>query len=348
MSHIQKLAPQMNDYNERFHEDGSVRWMPYLMYFNPRNLNVPAFSTDSKGFRYSISGENKVSPANSAELKSVRILAGGSTTFGMGASSDAWTLPSRLNVHDSRNTAWLNFGGVGFSSTQELLLFTLYQQLLPKVEEVVILTGFNTLGLARQPAKYRGDHGAIYSCKQFFDAMYPKPEPDGFLKGLFKGPKSEDVTFTAEMPNLDGCTEKFDEKPTVEEQIEFASALTLEQLKIWKTLCSALGAKLTYVLQPLATWVRPRGSQEEELIFAELEHHWRFSESFGDILTQDVYQRYSSALSSGASALGVNFVDLNPIMANLLSPDQWVYVDRIHFNDHGHDLVAQQILHKTA
>ena len=72
--------------------------------------------------------------------------------FGIGASADRHTLASRLTENDSRETAWVNFGGRSFNSTQEMILFCLHRHLLPPIKEIVLFSGFNDLGLSRLPA----------------------------------------------------------------------------------------------------------------------------------------------------------------------------------------------------
>lgn len=141
-----KLTPQMAEYEQKFTDGGEVRWLPYLMYFHPTDHRSEVVNTDTSGFRYSELLGIQYSVANSRHAKSVRVLAGSSTVFGIGASSDAWTLPSRLAENDPDSKPWINFGGRSFNSTQELTLFTLYRHLLPKVDEIVLFSGFNNLG----------------------------------------------------------------------------------------------------------------------------------------------------------------------------------------------------------
>jgi hypothetical protein len=43
----------------------------------------------------------------------------------------------------------------------------------------------------------------------------------------------------------------------------------------------------------------------------------------------------------GCEREGVRFVDLNPIVHELSSPGDWLFVDRAHFTDVGSDLVAR-------
>ncbi len=38
--------------------------------------------------------------------------------------------------------------------------------------------------------------------------------------------------------------------------------------------------------------------------------------------------------------MGVRYLDSNPVIADAIGKDDWLFVDRIHFTDEGHDLVA--------
>ncbi|MFB7516257.1 SGNH/GDSL hydrolase family protein [Streptomyces sp. NPDC056144] len=332
MSARARLTPQMQDYEAKFTDGGDVRWLPYLMYFHPAGHRSTTVNTDSVGFRYATTADGRpVSVADHEGIDSVRLLAGSSTVFGIGAAGDDWTLPSRLTAHDPRPEPWLNFGGRSFNSTQELLLLTLYRHLLPKVEEIVLFSGFNNLGLARQPQSRRGDHGAFFNAGQFFDALPAEAADSPSVFQRLRG-------IGASRPERDEAV------PSMEEQLDYATDLTLRHLRQWQTVAKDLGAKLTYVLQPLAGWVRPTGSPEEEEIFAELDAIGGFTATYGDILRTEVNLDYAARIETGAKEMGVGFVNLSPVLADAITDDQWLFVDRIHFNDEGHDFVARKLL----
>jgi hypothetical protein len=327
MSARSELTPQMRDYEAKFTDAGEVRWLPYLMYFHPAGHRSGAVNTDASGFRYSEARGRRFSVADRAEPGPVRLLAGSSTVFGIGASADAWTLSSRMTEHDPRPEPWLNLGGRSFNSTQELMLFTLYRHLLPEVSEIVLLSGFNNLGLARLPASVRGEHGAFFNCNQFFDALSPQQNQG---RSLLRRAKQQPA-----VP---------EPVPGMPEQIAYAADLTLRHLDVWRVLAQDIGAKLTFVLQPLSGWVREVGSPEEERLFAELDELGSFSEVYGDILQPQVCNDYADAIEAGAKKMDVGFINLGPRLAEAIAPDQWLFVDRIHFTDAGHDFVARQLL----
>ena len=102
------LVPQMRDYDEL---GMNQEWVPHLMYFHPRNVALKSVSTDEYGIRKT-SGARTDSPT--------ALLVGGSSVFGIGATSDSTTIPSLLNAGTRYN--WLNLGGRAFNSTQEVIL----------------------------------------------------------------------------------------------------------------------------------------------------------------------------------------------------------------------------------
>ena len=320
----------MAAYMEKFADSGDIRWMPYLMYFHPASHSSSVVNTDAVGFRYSEARGRTYSVADHAGSEPVRLLAGSSTVFGIGASADQWTLSSRLTENDPRPQTWLNYGGRSFNSVQELMLLCLYRHLLPEVKEIVLFSGFNDLGLARLPASLRGDSGAFFNCRDFFGALAAR-EPGGML-GLAK--------------RLMGAGSSRDEPMDMPltEQIAYAAELTLRHLRTWSATAKDMGAKLTFVLQPLSGWVRRIGCEQEEALFKELDQAGGFTETYGDILTREVCLEYGRQLEQGARAMDVRFLNMAPILAERLEPKDWLFVDRIHFTDWGHDFVARTLL----
>jgi hypothetical protein len=325
-SAIAELTPHMASYRDAFSDSGSINWLPYLMFFHPFNHTSETVCTDSLGFRYSEAFGRRYSVEDSDKRAPARLLAGSSTVFGIGASADRNTLSSRLTENDERSEPWINFGGRSYNSTQELILFTLYQHRLPPIREIVLFSGFNNLGLARLPQQIRGENGAFFLCREFFAAMSTeKPSIFGSW-------------FRREAPLASGGSSN------LSEQVAYAADLTVRHLAVWRALALHLGATLTFVLQPLANWVRPVGCLEETRLFAELEKLGAFADTYGDILTPKCHSAYAAILRDGAEALGVRFIDLAPLLSDRADAQQWLFVDRIHFTDDGHDFVARVLL----
>ena len=327
MSKIKKLTPYMAAYSDEFADSGNINWLPYTMYFHPFNYRSEVVNTDSNGFRYSALGKQRYSATDHSEINTCRVVAGSSTAFGIGASSDCHTLASRMSENDPRGVPWINFGGRSFNSTQEMILFSLHRHQLPDTKYVILLSGFNDLGLARLPERLRMEHGAFFMCNDFFDAMRKKKQSR--FSEWFRGSSAREVV---------------DIFPSLEDQISYAAALALRNLANWRAMCEQMGAQLTFVLQPLANWVRETGSPEEEALFYEREKLGSFAEQYGDILTQKNYEAYRNKLRDGVLALDISFIDLTPHIQAAVTEDFWLFVDRIHFTDRGHDLVSKLLI----
>lgn len=332
MALIETLAPQMVAYSKQFHTDGDVAWQPYVMFFHPKDYSSTVVNTDSFGFRLSELNGNKYSIANCSKLSSARLLAGNSVVFGIGASSDKATLASRLMNHDSRQEPWLNFGGRAFNSAQELILVTLYRHMLPKIDEIVLFSGANNLLLSRLPEAYIQEHGAFYNSGRFFDTFQENSSGNAEKFSFF---------------NFFGKRQKpvlADNTRSLDERIKFAADLTLRHLDGWKAVASDMGAKLTFILQPMSGWVRDKACSEEEALFLELENLQRYTTVKKDVLQRYVCDQYAAMLEIGAGSKGISFVNISPALRAAATDHQWLFIDHTHLTDLGYDLTARLII----
>jgi len=292
-----ELTPQMEHYTFLLEDQ------PYIGFFQYGNEHKPAFNTDNHGFRISRGPAGELaSVASERRPGPVRLLAGSSTVFGVGATSDAGTMPSRLWARYAPRQPWLNFAGQSHNSAQELVLFALFAHLVPEVEEIVLFSGINNLVLSRLPAEKQGRHGAFFEC----------------------GPGNGDQTV-----------------PTAAERIAHAAELTLRHLKAVHLLARALDASLTFVLQPLASWVREEPAPQEKLLFEELDQISNFPRLHNDIAPMHVGKQYARELQDGCDEIGIRFLDMNAVLADAAKPDEWLFVDRVHCVDRGYDLIAR-------
>lgn len=333
--HRETLVPQMLQYDD-FDDRAETRWLPYLMYFQRTDYRSAVVNTDRLGFRVSHGESAHASPGGDLPQGPVRLLAGSSSAFGIGATSDAATIPSRLWSRYAPSTPWLNFTGRSHNSAQELILFLLYRDLLPQIEHIVIFSGLNDLALAQLPAAQRGDHGAFFFSGEYFEQMealrarHRKDKPGS-------GRRGERRAAAAPAPAPEPA-------PDLTEQIARAVHLTGRHLEGWRLLAAATGAKISYALQPLANWWQERPNEREQLLFDELEVISKagpFTKNYGRIATHEAARRYAEALEGTCAKQGVEFLDLNPMMARASGPQDWLYVDRAHFTDLGHDLVSR-------
>ncbi|MFE9173232.1 Inducer of phenazine A [Streptomyces kebangsaanensis] len=319
------LTPQMLCYDD-FDDRAETRYLPYLMYFHRAGYRSETVNTDRLGFRFSCGATEQGSVENLPKGP-VRLLAGSSTPFGIGATSDAATMASRLWSRYAPSVPWLNFAGRSHNSMQELLLFLMHRHLLPELDEIVVFSGLNDLALSRLPEPQRGGHGAFFNCGEYFEQMedlrarHRKPK-----RGFGRRPGTAQAGSHVVPPLTD--------------RIAYAVELTAQHLASLRLLAQPTGARITYVLQPLATWVRESASPEEKAIFGELDEISNFWELYGDIATMETGRRYAAALRDACEAQGVRFLDLSPVLAESVTESDWLYVDRAHFTDHGTEIAS--------
>lgn len=338
-----ELTPQMRDY-DAFNDSGQRRYVPYLMYFHRPNFTSETINTDRCGFRISTGpGGIKTSAAGDIPAGPVRLLVGGSTAFGIGATSDSSTLASMLWSRYAPSAPWLNFAGWSFSPTQEVLLFTLYRHLLENISEIVILSGINAIMLARLPEWQQGDHGAFFFCGEYFQKM-EELRKGGRKNSKFSLRRAKPAVGI--VPTFDATIATFDDvRRDIPMVINSAANMTLRQLDVWRRLAGP-DTRISFVLQPMARWIRQTPAPQEKLLYDEYDDD-RFSELggweavHGDVATTEVSHAFATALREGCEKHGVRFFDLNPVVAEVIAPQDWLFVDRIHYNDTGSDIVAR-------
>lgn len=330
------LTPQMKVYDD-FDDRAETRWLPYVMYFHRANYVSEVINTDRLGFRLTAGPDGqRASVGGTVPDGPLRLFAGASSALGTGATRDAATLPSRLWCQHAPSRPWLNLGGRTYNSLQEALVLLLHRHLLPQIEEIVIYGGFNNIALAQLPESLQGENGAFFFCRDFYDKMEELNE--SFRKdkpGFGRRGKQAATTLSEEAP-----------APPLPEMITRAVTLAGRHLEIWKLLADAAGARLSYVLQPLAPWWREEPAPQEKLLFDELDRiskYGSFEKLYGAIATPEAARLYAAAMRAACDASQVGFLDLNPLMTAECKPDDWLYVDRAHYTDEGHDLIARLI-----
>lgn len=326
-----KTTPQMLDY-DRFAARGRSQYLPYVMGFNAAEFTSNAINTDHLGFRYSVDSDGNpisVGTLNKEKYPHVNLLVGASPSLGYGATSDATTVASRLTAHDPSGTPWLNFAGHCYNSAQELVLYIMHAHRLPKIKNIVIMSGFNTLVMARLPEFIRGELPPFYFCGEHYEKFDDIARENGAEVQDKKLPK-----WPAETTAV----------PPIEQTIHIGATESLRCLQQWAHLARGVDAKLTYLMQPLATWVR-KPCAEEQLLYDELDQLSRlgtWDTLYGDISAPSVAGSYADMLATGCHQLNIPFGNL-VIELQQCAEDEWLFVDRAHFTDHGNDTVAKSI-----
>lgn len=344
---VYRLTPQIREYDEFMYL--GVRWLPYTMFFHPKNYASSVINTDDFGFRYSDYRGRPIGVSNLPADQPVNLLVGGSTTLGTGATTDARTVASRLAAHTGR--PWLNFGGRGYNAVQEVLLYLMHQHRFQRIDNVVVFSGINTLTLEGLPDSLTGDHGRYYYSFEYQHYM------DKYNDDL----KRRERTYASTLDDrkkgfLTRCLDKLrvdenpadrvitdDETPT-EERVQRAAWVINNALRQWQLLLAGTGAKLTFVLQPMSFWARDHLTAEEADIFHAIDscpnNFWRL---FSKILGKEIHQPFSNAIRASCREQGIGFADMNELLQDSTALNDYLFVDRVHFNDKGYDEAAQAI-----
>lgn len=329
------LTPQLSDYHD-FLDRGEMRYLPYLMYFNRPNFRSAAINTDRCGFRVS-HGPNGPGSVGGDRLDGpVRLLVGGSVSLGYGATDDRATIASRLWSQHAPSRPWFTFGAPYLNSTQELLLFMLHRHLLPPVDEIVIISGFNTLVMGQLTGMDVGGQEPFFFCNEYFEKMQE-------LRARYAKPARTKQWRTGPRPSSQKVTPSA-ARPTTAGMIRSAVDVTLRNLDSWLVMAAATGARVSFALQPLATWLRETPAPQEKLLFDEfdkLSDYGTWEERYGDVGSIATGAAYAEALGEACARKGVPFVDTLSRLAAVAKPSDWLFVDRGHYTDEGNDVVAQ-------
>jgi hypothetical protein len=344
-----QLTPQMQDY-DRLLDRAQTRWLPFLMFFQLSEFRSPVVNTDRLGFRHALHDGLPYSLGAHLPAGNVNLLVGGSTAMGLGATTDAATVPSRLAA-DGADGAWLNLGGRGFTSTQELLLFMLHgERVSRRVENIVLLSGLNNLVLAgMNTGPQPRDYGLF-----FFSDDYR-----AYMENSNRAYRSEPASLVERIGRLAGRLagrpdDDSDDLPvetpkTLDERIALAVALIRRDLVLWSALAKACGAKLAYCLQPLASWAKPAYCAEETKLFDALDAHpANASAVLTAIQPREVGEKYARALDACCRDLAIPFWDLNRMLSERDLSQSWTFVDRAHLTDEGYALIAELIRRDVA
>ena len=296
------------------------------------NLDLQSASTNEYGLRNSVDqlgNQLNVTDLPLDENLNVGVVLGGSTVFGVGASSDRFTISSWLN--QSGEVQWQNFGGRAINSTQEVIKFQLH---LPRnLSQLVVCSGVNNLTLG-----YLGrDASPIYN------SLFSKSNLE--RASINQSAARVGVRKAASLL-VDEIVFKYFSKSGVSREPKMIDGYSdimecfERDLRGLKVLADGFGANMAFFLQPLATWIDREPAPEEEAIFAELDRispEWRFLSRYIDSMKDQYFEDVKRTCNN----LGVTFYNLN--LAVEFSKSDWLFVDRVHLTDLGYEKVSEII-----
>ena len=336
-----KLTPQMHYYDRL----GMV-WNPFLMFFHTPNFVSKVVNTDEYGLRCNHFLGKTIYPLKGNSFKNeTSVIIGGSTAFGVGASSDGMTISSKLSNLTKINH--INMGGRAYSSSQELILFSKLASKLKNIKHVIIFSGLNDLHLSSFGSDDK-DFGYFYYMRKFKNAMdLAALSKKQLLIRFFLYPFYKDsITYNSidmkEFLKLLFSIKsiKQDNKPIV--NINYAISQLEKNLFIWKQLSKAYPFKLTFILQPLSIWLEKELSQEENCLFKYLDSV-SSSQNLISLFDKNIYKEYTVSLDQLCKKLGISYFDSNKILKGKLTKNDWIFTDRAHLTDLGNEKVSDMI-----
>ncbi len=350
------LTPQMHEYDRV-----GVSFHPYIMFFQEKSYKSDVVNTDSNGFRFTNFNEKKFASDSLACVDEVSLVIGGSTAFGVGATSDRQTISSILS--QKTNILHLNLGGRAFNSTQELILFKWLISQKPKIKDVTIVSGANDLYLSTiktnsfMPGQF---FGMQYEASMTKGMLSPKRK---LLKLLLSKWAPNDINWTnmdiktiitsSLKSMIDSSTNRTLPRPNSYSErifsVKSATSYLDSSLCFWSALSTFLDFRLTYVLQPFASWCKKQYTHEEKSLFAYLNAS---EQDPGGVLKQmldiENYSEFTQGISLICDKYKINYLDSNAILAGRAeSSNEWLYVDRIHLTDLGYKVLANIIHHHS-
>jgi hypothetical protein len=135
-----------------------------------------------------------------------------------------------------------------------------------------------------------------------------------------------------------------DDFTDIGERVERAAGVVTNSLFQWQQLLAPFKARLSFVLQPMSYWTKDDFTEEEREIFHAIDscpnNFWRL---FSKILSREVHERLVSGISEACSKRNISFFDMNHLLRGSSRLSDYLFVDRVHFNDIGYDEVARML-----
>ena len=132
--------------------------------------------------------------------------------------------------------------------------------------------------------------------------------------------------------------------------LNLKTSITLEEivfrnLSIWSAISSGLGVKVYYFLQPFLGWGKDFSKEEKkiiEYIDSNTKKHPAF-QIMNKLNELDQYHSYQELLKTYCDQLNIGFFDCNQMLKENSTKIDWLFVDRVHMNGDGNNLLSNYI-----
>lgn len=326
-----RIVPQMAEYDQV-----GDQCVPYLMRFDRPFRTFPSVTTGSWGLRNTVLADGKILNVESIEEQATaeNIVLGSSAVFGVGATHDRFTIPSWLSRLTGR--PWLNFGGRALNSTQELILLLLH---FPhRLDNLIVVSGVNNLTLA-----YLSESPSSVYNSFFYQSVYERAmaNPPGEHIGVRRAAAQLVTELRHRLLPVEGRLAR----SSVEEVYNGIMTCFRRDLRALAAMANGLGAAIHFALQPMASWIERNASVQEQQLFTILDSmsmDWK-------VLARHIGEarnRYFADIAAACREFHVPFCNLN--LAPEFASSEWLFVDRVHLTDLGHERAAQALMREFA
>ncbi len=341
------ITPQMADYFRI-----STVSQPFLMYSQEPNFRSASLNTDGYGLRRTLMPSGHAVNIDDLAEEECNVFIGNSTAFGIGATSDEKTIASFLSGLTGK--IWVNLAGRSFASTQEFIQFMLLRHKFGTVRRVIIFSGLTNLTALEQGYRFAPDLGPFYFLRQMHRYMHDPylMKFQRWLRALLYDSWGDTVRWRSvslskvitsflgnsriDRVDFDGALYKW------VDNVHDARSVLLPSLERdianWARVARADNTELAYVLQASPLWSTRKPSREEQHLFSILD-----KKPLPDVLAGtravETYRWLKENLERICLSNNVPFYDTNEFVESVPS-SEWVWVDRVHMTDRGHELVA--------
>tara|TARA_A100001037_G_C15123017_1_gene624823 strand:- start:304 stop:1242 length:939 start_codon:yes stop_codon:yes gene_type:complete len=304
----------MSDYDSA---KGSF-WLPFVMDSIKPGITTDALNCSPLGFRYSINRLGKcIAPGD--ELQGpVSLLVGGSTVFGVGASSDELTVPSLLAKRRDEN--WFNLGTRGATLAQNLAQFMIFRQLIGPVKDIVILGGWNDVTVFQMAPLFARYYGLFHGFTLYFKTMN-RSDVDITKR---------EIIFPEQWSSLIKLSiDKQETRPFFREHMS-------NVLDNWKFVADGLGARIQFVAQPVSFCCPHDLTEMERQWFATKSNLTSFEQA-----AQSFREWYLDMLAEECGAVDMPFANSNDAFGE--GVEEPLFIDPVHLTDRGNEEMATVI-----
>ncbi len=335
-----ELLPHMETYDAFGQE---TRWRPFLMFGHERNYSSDVVNTDEKGLRLNLTIDGKLTSIS--ELLDLNegqnVIFGGSTAFGIGATSDQHTLSSNLTRKTQKQC--INFGGRAYTGLQEWMQFQFYGLGLQNIDNFIHFTGLNDLFCAFWAKEIDEDFGPFFFSNSYKDVMDKANSEIAFgeIVQILKAKIKRRFSSSNQTDSLESLLQKYINKS---DNIHIALRTIEKNLERSIKLTHAWNADHVFVLQPISQWVDKKNTSEEQRLFDYTNSIALETKACMRVaLSKENYGIYAKGIRVICQRLGIKFIDLNSLFSENCIDDDWMFVDHVHLTDKGYALAASLI-----